>query len=132
MSPNPQPNINDTIKTDNTTWSSSKISSEISTSTALIDDETEVENKTWSSSKIAEQISTEYLNMYIVEEDILEAAQTSLTFTSEAIEADSLIDIYTNDFSVYPTAASQTDGSLTLTFTSQAADIAVSIRIWAK
>lgn len=132
MIPNPQPNINDNITCDNLTWSSNKIAGAIASSSAVIDDETISTSKTWSSKHISDQISEEYLNMYVVLDDTLEAAATSLEFTSDLIAADSLIDIYTNDFSVYPTAASQTDGSLTLTFTAQAADVDVSIRIWIK
>ena len=132
MIPNPQPNINDNITCDNLTWSSNKIANTIASSSAVIDDETVSTSKTWSSKHISDQISEEYLNMYVVLDETLESGETSLSFTDDIIEADSLIDIYTNDFSVYPTAATQTDGSLTLTFTSQAADVDVSIRIWTK
>lgn len=61
--------------------------------------------------------------------DTLEAGETSLAFTDVAITAGSNIDIYTSEFGVYPTGASASAGTLTLTFASQASDIDVKVVI---
>ena len=62
--------------------------------------------------------------------DTLEAGETSITFTSAAITANSKIEVLTSDITVRPTGATVTTGSLTLTFTAQASDITVSVEVY--
>lgn len=66
----------------------------------------------------------------IVLSGTLTAGQTSITFTNAAITASStLANLWINVFGVYPTNIVITDGSITLTFESQASDIMVKVRI---
>lgn len=61
----------------------------------------------------------------------LAAGSTSvvLTFASQTIGADTLIDIYTDDYDVAPTAVATTSTTVTLTFESQAAAVNVAVRV---
>ena len=61
----------------------------------------------------------------------LTAGQTSvvLTFTSQTIGASTLIDVYTADYGVNPTAVATTSTTVTLTFDAQAADLAVAVKV---
>ena len=52
-----------------------------------------------------------------------------LTFTSQTIGATTLIDIYTDDYDVAPTAVATTSTTVTLTFESQAAAVAVAVKV---
>ncbi|MCR5616902.1 MAG: hypothetical protein K6F83_01280 [Clostridiales bacterium] len=61
--------------------------------------------------------------------DILEAGQTSLTFSNATITSGAIIDICTSVFGVMPTGVSASTGSLTLTFTAQANDLGVKVVI---
>lgn len=66
----------------------------------------------------------------IVLSGTLTAGQTSITFTNAAITASStLANVWINEFGVYPTDIVITDGSITLTFESQASDLGVKVRI---
>ena len=66
----------------------------------------------------------------IVLSGTLTAGQTSITFSNAAITASStLANLWINVFGVYPTDIVITDGSITLTFESQASDIMVKVRI---
>ena len=66
----------------------------------------------------------------IVLSGTLTAGQTSITFTNAAITASStLANLWINAFGVYPTDIVITDGSITLTFESQASDLGVKVRI---
>lgn len=66
----------------------------------------------------------------IVLSGTLTAGQTSITFTNAAITASStLANVWINVFGVYPTNIVITDGSITLTFESQASDLRVKVRI---
>lgn len=66
----------------------------------------------------------------IVLSGTLTAGQTSITFTNAAITASStLANVWINVFGVYPTDIVITDGSITLTFESQASDLGVKVRI---
>lgn len=60
----------------------------------------------------------------------LTAGQTSivLTFTSQVIGSDTLLDIYTDTFGVNPTAVATTSSTVTLTFAAQAADLKVTVK----
>lgn len=60
----------------------------------------------------------------------LTAGQTSITFTDASITSSSTLDnAWTDDFGVKPTDIVITDGSITLTFESQASDLGVKVRI---
>ena len=66
-----------------------------------------------------------------VQRGTLTAGTTSvvLTFASQTIGATTLIDIYTDDYDVAPTAVATTSTTVTLTFESQAADVAVAVKV---
>lgn len=59
----------------------------------------------------------------------LEAGETSITLSSEAITASSTIDIYTGTYGVDPTDVTVATGSITMTFTAQLADLPVKVVI---
>lgn len=66
-----------------------------------------------------------------VQTGTLAAGSTSvvLTFASQTIGAATLIDIYTDDYDVAPTAVATTSTTVTLTFESQAAAVAVAVKV---
>lgn len=66
-----------------------------------------------------------------VQTGTLAAGSTSvvLTFASQTIGASTLIDIYTDDYDVAPTAVATTSTTVTLTFESQAAAVAVAVKV---
>ena len=66
-----------------------------------------------------------------VQRGTLTAGSTSavLTFTSQTIGANTLIDIYTDDYDVAPTAVATTSTTVTLTFEAQAANVAVAVKV---
>lgn len=66
-----------------------------------------------------------------VQTGTLTAGTTSvvLTFASQTIGASTLVDIYTDDYDVAPTAVATTSTTVTLTFESQAADVAVAVKV---
>ena len=66
-----------------------------------------------------------------VQRGTLTAGTTSvvLTFASQTIGATTLIDIYTDDYDVAPTAVATTSTTVTLTFESQASDVAVAVKV---
>lgn len=59
--------------------------------------------------------------------DTLTAGATTLVFTDESITDTSLIDIYTDDYSVNPTDATQSGTTVTLTFDAQATNVSVKL-----
>ena len=59
----------------------------------------------------------------------LTAGQTSLTLSDAAITTSSTVDVYTDTYGVNPTAISVANGSVTLTFDEQAADLGVKVRV---
>ena len=62
--------------------------------------------------------------------DTLEAGETTLTFTNQAITTNSTLDnIWASVFGIFPTDAVFATGSLTLTFDAQANDIEIKVRI---
>lgn len=62
--------------------------------------------------------------------DTLEAGETTLTFTNQAITTNSTLDnIWASVFGIFPTDAVFATGSLTLTFEAQANDIEIKVRI---
>ena len=62
--------------------------------------------------------------------DTLEAGETTLTFSNQAITANSTLeDIYASVFGIYPSNAVFASGSLTLTFEAQESDIDIKVRI---
>lgn len=66
-----------------------------------------------------------------VQTGTLAIGQTSvvLTFASQTIGASTLIDIYTDDYDVAPTAVATTSTTVTLTFAEQAAAVAVAVKV---
>lgn len=101
--PNPQPNIIDTIKSDNTTWSSNKINSEISSGTGdMIDDASITDAKTWSSYKINQEIPKELdhlLDVTITEPasgDTLVYNEISEKFENDKMSLNNLNDVSLN------------------------------------
>lgn len=55
----------------------------------------------------------------------LVAGNTSITLSNNAITSNSILDIYTDTFGVNPTDVTVATGSVTLTFDSQAANVAI-------
>lgn len=66
-----------------------------------------------------------------VQTGTLTAGTTSvvLTFAAQTIGATTLVDIYTDNYDVAPTAVATTSTTVTLTFESQAADVAVAVKV---
>lgn len=66
-----------------------------------------------------------------IQSGTLAAGSTSvvLTFTDQTIGASTLVDIYTDAYGVSPTAVATTSSTVTLTFTAQASDLAVSVKV---
>lgn len=59
----------------------------------------------------------------------LTAGATTLTFTNTAITDDCMIDIYTNNAEVMPSAIAQSGNTLTLTFDAQTVAVGVKVRV---
>lgn len=66
-----------------------------------------------------------------VKRGTLATGQTSvaLTFTDQTIGANTLVDVYTDDISVVPTAVSISGQVVTLTFDAQASAVAVAVKV---
>ena len=66
-----------------------------------------------------------------VQTGTLTAGQTSvvLTFANQAIDATTLIDVYTDEYGVNPDSVAYTASTVTLTFTAQASDLAVAVKV---
>ena len=66
-----------------------------------------------------------------VQSGTLTAGSTSvvLTFVSQTIGSDTLIDIYTDTFGVNPTAVATTSTTVTLTFEAQLSDVVVAVKV---
>ena len=66
-----------------------------------------------------------------VQRGTLTAGSTSvvLTFASQTIGTNTLIDIYTGEYGVNPTAVATTTNTVTLTFDTQAADVSVAVKV---
>lgn len=66
-----------------------------------------------------------------VQTGTLTAGSTSvvLTFASQTIGAATLIDVYSGEYGVNPTAVATTSTTVTLTFESQAADLSVAVKV---
>lgn len=66
-----------------------------------------------------------------VQTDTLTAGQTSvvLTFTDQTIGATTLIDVYTGEYGVNPDSVAYTANTVTLTFTAQASNLAVAVKV---
>lgn len=59
----------------------------------------------------------------------LEAGETTLTFTSDAITDESMIDVYTNCYGVDPSDIDQDGNTLTLTFAAQSKNVSVKVKV---
>lgn len=57
------------------------------------------------------------------------STSVALTFTSQTIGANTLIDVYTDDYSVAPTDVTVTGQVVTLTFDAQAAAVGVAVKV---
>ena len=66
-----------------------------------------------------------------VKSGTLTAGQTSvvLTFTQQTIGASTLVDVYTGEYGVNPDSVATTASTVTLTFTAQASDLAVAVKV---
>lgn len=66
-----------------------------------------------------------------VQTGTLTAGQTSvvLTFANQTIGATTLIDVYTGEYGVNPDSVAYTASTVTLTFTAQASDLAVAVKV---
>lgn len=66
-----------------------------------------------------------------VKSGTLTAGQTSvvLTFTQQTIGASTLVDVYTGEYGVNPDSVVTTASTVTLTFTAQASDLAVAVKV---
>lgn len=76
---------------------------------------TDAEKTAWNGKQDADTVLTATLT----------AGQTTVTFTNAAITSTALIDIYTDTFGVNPTNATQSETTLTLTFSAQQNDLSV-------
>lgn len=94
--------------------------------TGLIDDTVITNDKTWSSYKINAEI--ESASGGTVLSGTLEAGQTSISFTNDAITDQALIEIFTLPELWHNSAVVNTN-TLTITFDAQAADVPVKVRI---
>lgn len=61
--------------------------------------------------------------------DTLEAGETTVTFTNNAITVNSTLDIYTDTFGVNPTNVTVSTGEIVLTFSAQSNDLGVKVRV---
>lgn len=57
------------------------------------------------------------------------STSVALTFAAQTIGANTLVDVYTDDYAVAPTAVSISGQVVTLTFASQAAAVAVAVKV---
>ena len=66
-----------------------------------------------------------------VQSGTLTAGQTSvvLTFANQTIGASTLIDVYTGEYGVNPDSVATTASTVTLTFTAQASNLAVAVKV---
>lgn len=88
----------------------------------IIDDNDISTSKTWSSSKIRDEIG---IPVYAT----LEAGESTLTITNEAIDENSCFDWYTTDLNVFPLEASVTGHTLTMLFAPQSEDTYIKVVI---
>jgi hypothetical protein len=123
--------IDDENVSENTTYSSKKITELIdnietggggssSGGNASIDDVNSSTSTTYSSNKIDSLLGVTLTGT-------LSIGDTEVTITNEKITTDSMIDIYTDNFSAYPTAVTTSDGSITLTFDAQVVDVNIKV-----
>lgn len=94
--------------------------------TNLIDDTVITSDKTWSSYKINAEI--ESASGGTVLSGTLEAGQTSISFTNDAISDQALIEIFTLP-ELWHNSAVVNGNTLNITFDAQAADVPVKVRI---
>lgn len=94
--------------------------------TNLIDDTVITNDKTWSSYKINEEIQS---SGDVVLTGTLDAGETTITFTDDSIGADSLIEVFTDNYSSWITNESVSGSTLTLTFIALGSDLSVKVRV---
>ena len=95
--------------------------------TGLIDDTVITDDKTWSSYKINAEI--EAAGGGTVLTGTLEAGETTITFTDDSITSMALIEVFADDFSAWVTNESVSGSTLTITFVAMASDIEVKVRV---
>lgn len=118
-SPDPESLIDDTVTTTNKTWSSNKISSELSDKQHTL---TAGTNITIIDNVISASGGGTVLS------GTLEAGETSITFTNAVITDTALIEIFTLP-ELWHNSAVVNGSTLTITFDAQAADVTVKVRI---
>ena len=96
--------------------------------TNLIDDTVITDNKTWSSYKINAEIEAASGGGTLVS-DILEAGETSITLSDASITADSWVKPFASVWGVMCTNMVVSTGSVALTFEAQASDINVGVEV---
>ena len=62
-------------------------------------------------------------------EGTLAAGSTSLTLSNSSITADSMVDIYTDDYEIAPTNCAVSSGSIVLTFDAQSKAVGVKVKV---
>lgn len=149
--PTPTPSgseIDDSNISTTTTYSSNKIEDLVKTKanasdlTTHVDDEdihvTQEEKNIWTSKPDINDTTSSANTVYssqkidsLLKQTILSSTlavgSTVLIFNNSAITTNSLVDIYTDDFSVYPTSVTVSSGSMTLTFDTQSKAINVKV-----
>jgi hypothetical protein len=118
--------INNSTSSTTTTYSSSKINSLINniSTGAKIDDSssTTATTTTYSANKINSLVGTTVSGT-------LSSSATSLTLSNSNIKTTSMIDIYTNNWDVYPTAVTVSSGSIKMTFDAPGSSVTVKVVI---
>lgn len=94
---------------------------------SFINDNVVSKVKTWSSKKISDELA-EKADAYTDVIGVLVAGSTSITLTSDAITANSTINVYTGDGTDWNSITVST-GSVTLTFDAQNTDLNVKVRV---
>lgn len=113
--------INDSSSSTTTTYSSSKINTVASTAASnLINDKSSSASTVYSSKQVDTLIGTTLTGT-------LSSTSTSLTLSDESIKTDSMIDIYTTNWDVYPTAVTVSSGKIVMTFTAPGSSVTVKV-----
>lgn len=95
---------------------------------SLIDDTVITNNKTWSSYKINAEIEAAAGGGTVLT-GTLEAGNTTITFTDDSITGEAIIEVFADDFSAWVTNESVSGSTLTITFVAMASDIEVKVRV---
>lgn len=96
--------------------------------TGLIDDTVITNNKTWSSYKINAEIEAAAGGGVVLTET-LEAGNTSVDFTDERITSATLIEVFTDTFNAWITNEVVVDDTLTVSFLAMDSNVVVKVRL---